>query len=1026
MYFMALGGNEWFTTLDKRPADRSQGDIAQILIQLQQEAHPLQRLHPRLLQYLSQYGIYEAVEKNITLFRQGEYTKNWYAVLEGRLRVIKGGQNYVVGRGSVFEEITGYDNIRKLTVVTKDFCQLIRLESKHMKMFCKSHPYQLKDVVETTGLDLDQIERPSDTEEILAPPRITVDHLDRNNQDAIGDNQDNAGNENHEDGVDTGLLDEEPVKPRWPPLTEAQSALLLTSLMDSYPDYVSQKLGRKHCVTAEHLMHYIAEVTQSQSTKETLGICQVLLEDGVIKPLDRKTEFADFQTEANFVYFFDKVSPLDEIDEDELQSLLDDLIRRGNDALFRMMLRRQPGSRSEQELGFIFNELVHIKALAQTSTSIKRELAKVVLLESHSSAGTVLFNQGDEGTSWYIILKGSVNVVIYGKGVVCTLHEGDDFGKLALINDAPRAASIILREPCHFLRVDKEDFNRILRDVEANTVRLKEHGKDVLILEKIPSKSKKEKSVRYSVMAGTAEQTLEYMLDTRTFENETEEEHVPGRDDLLEDYLLTHTMFISVEDLCACLLRYYNSRPRQTNSSDASAVKNRMSLNKRQVIQFVNFWNQVDREVMFQSVTVRDFLKTLCEAVDKDSHQYNLDKAWNVMEDILDNCTKYVEGLNQNSKLNISSDGTKSSEDNLRPIRPSDESVIKVYNADATYSTVRVSADMRASVVLKAAAKKLQIEGNVVLVEMKSNGEYSLFKDEEMSVETKLSVNGRLFCVPKESLAQLNPLPEQQGPNEPTGKLLETVTSKELAYHCTLYDWQLFRNIHETELINHILGRSTGITSNLDRLLVRFNQIQFWVSSEMCLTSSQSKRVHLLKKFIKAAAHCKEYFNLFAFSAIVMGLTNTAVSRLKGTWEKLPSKFAKIFKDFEEIIDPSRNHRASRMLLSNCLDERRKNTTTDPAPVIPFMPLIMKDLTFTHEGNKTLLDDLVNFEKMHMIAECLRQIRNCMTGEMEIVLPSSEKPVTEFNVQNYIRNLKVIDNQRRLMQLSYKREQKKY
>lgn len=26
-----------------------------------------------------------------------------------------------------------------------------------------------------------------------------------------------------------------------------------------------------------------------------------------------------------------------------------------------------------------------------------------------------VFSQGEEGTSWYIILKGSVNVVIYGK-----------------------------------------------------------------------------------------------------------------------------------------------------------------------------------------------------------------------------------------------------------------------------------------------------------------------------------------------------------------------------------------------------------------------------------------------------------------------------------------------------------------------------------------------------------------------------------------------------------------------------------
>ena len=42
---------------------------------------------------------------------------------------------------------------------------------------------------------------------------------------------------------------------------------------------------------------------------------------------------------------------------------------------------------------------------------------------------------------------------------------------------------------CHFLRVDKDDFNRILRDVEANTVRLKEHDVDVLLLEKLPAEA---------------------------------------------------------------------------------------------------------------------------------------------------------------------------------------------------------------------------------------------------------------------------------------------------------------------------------------------------------------------------------------------------------------------------------------------------------------------------------------------------------------------------------------------------------
>jgi len=33
-------------------------------------------------------------------------------------------------------------------------------------------------------------------------------------------------------------------------------------------------------------------------------------------------------------------------------------------------------------------------------------------------------------------------------------------------------------------------------------------------------------------------------------------------------------------------------------------------------------------------------------------------------------------------------------------------------------------------------------------------------------------------------------------------------------------------------------------------------------------------------------------------------------------------------------------------------------------PKIPFMPLLLKDVTFIHEGNKTFLDNLVNFEKL--------------------------------------------------------------
>uniref|UniRef100_A0A8K9X686 Ras-GEF domain-containing protein n=1 Tax=Oncorhynchus mykiss TaxID=8022 RepID=A0A8K9X686_ONCMY len=177
----------------------------------------------------------------------------------------------------------------------------------------------------------------------------------------------------------------------------------------------------------------------------------------------------------------------------------------------------------------------------------------------------------------------------------------------------------------------------------------------------------------------------------------------------------------------------------------------------------------------------------------------------------------------------------------------------------------------------------------------------------------------------------------------------------DVAVTLTNFDWSVFNSIHEQELVYFTFSRhaSSGHTVALELLLQRCNEVQLWVMTEVLMCPTLCNRVQLIKKFIKIAAHCKAQRNLNSFFAIVMGLNTAAVSRLSQTWEKVPGKFKKLFLELEMLTDPSLNHKAYR-------DAFKKTKT----PKIPFLPLLLKDITFIHEGNKTFLDNLVNFEKL--------------------------------------------------------------
>jgi MFS family permease len=73
-------------------------------------------------------------------------------------------------------------------------------------------------------------------------------------------------------------------------------------------------------------------------------------------------------------------------------------------------------------------------------------------------AGTTVIRQGDAGDAFYVISDGRASVRKDGVLLPYELAAGEGFGELALLHDAPRAATISTLVDCRLLRIEREDF----------------------------------------------------------------------------------------------------------------------------------------------------------------------------------------------------------------------------------------------------------------------------------------------------------------------------------------------------------------------------------------------------------------------------------------------------------------------------------------------------------------------------------------------------------------------------------------
>ena len=96
------------------------------------------------------------------------------------------------------------------------------------------------------------------------------------------------------------------------------------------------------------------------------------------------------------------------------------------------------------------------------------ELGKItgISVKETPKAGEVIFEEGEEGERFYLILKGEVRIskMIPGVGeeALVVLSKGAYFGEMSLIDNQPRSAHAIVNKSTELMVIERQDFEGLL------------------------------------------------------------------------------------------------------------------------------------------------------------------------------------------------------------------------------------------------------------------------------------------------------------------------------------------------------------------------------------------------------------------------------------------------------------------------------------------------------------------------------------------------------------------------------------
>ncbi|SAM08808.1 hypothetical protein [Absidia glauca] len=219
--------------------------------------------------------------------------------------------------------------------------------------------------------------------------------------------------------------------------------------------------------------------------------------------------------------------------------------------------------------------------------------------------------------------------------------------------------------------------------------------------------------------------------------------------------------------------------------------------------------------------------------------------------------------------------------------------------------------------------------------------------------------------------------------------LLLSLSNQEMAEQLTWIESGLFGKIKSREFVRMIWGSHDNkqrpeeddredpsnqqqnhpmpITkSGLTASISHFNFVSAWVISMIVTQPNLTKRVALLEKFMAIAVALRDLNNYNTLMAILAGISNAAILRLKQTQEGIKrKKIYKRYQSLEKLMSSDRSHCSYRIALKASFGY----------PCIPYLGIHSQDLIALAEGNKDVrLDGTIHWDKFRLMGECIMAI----------------------------------------------------